>query len=76
MILSLRFFTALLKVRFLIISIYWRLFMRNFLFAAMICCAISFSLYAEDVQTNEETKESTVEAAEAPAEGEATEEEE
>ena len=50
--------------------------MRNFLFAAMICCAVSFSLYAEENQANEETKESTVEAAEAPAEGEAAEAEE
>lgn len=50
--------------------------MRNFLFAAIICCAVSFSLYAEENQANEETKESTVEAAEAPAEGEAAEEEE
>ena len=51
--------------------------MRNFFFAAMICCAVSFSLYAEDkAPANEETKESTVEAAETPAEGEAAEAEE
>jgi len=51
--------------------------MRNFLFAAMICCAVSFSLYAEDeIPANDKTKESTVEATEAPAEGEAAEAEE
>lgn len=51
--------------------------MRNFFFAAMICCAVSFSLYAEDeIPANDKIKESTVEAAEAPTEGEATEAEE
>ena len=51
--------------------------MRNFFFAAMICCAVSFSLYAEDeIPANDKTKESTVEAAEAPVEGEAAEAEE
>lgn len=51
--------------------------MRNFFFAAMICCAVSFSLYAEDeAPANDKTKESTVEAAEAPAEGEAAKAEE
>ena len=50
--------------------------MRNFLFAALICCTLTFSLFAQESEANEETKESTVEAAEVPAEGEADEAEE
>lgn len=49
--------------------------MRNFLFAAAICCALTFSLSAQEEQTSEETKESKVEA-EAPAEEAAEAEEE
>ena len=49
--------------------------MRNFLFAAAICCALTFSLSAQEEQTSEETQESKVEA-EAPAEEAAEAEEE
>jgi len=52
--------------------------MRNFLFAAAICCALTFSLSAQEEQAAEKTKESKVEAeaAEAPAEDAAEAEEE
>lgn len=49
--------------------------MRNFLFAALVCCAVSFPLFAQENEVNEETKESKVEA-EAPAEDAAEAEEE
>ena len=49
--------------------------MRNFFFAAAICCALTFSLSAQEEEKVEETKEQKVEA-EAPAEGEAEAEEE
>ena len=49
--------------------------MRNFFFAAAICCALTFSLSAQEEEKVEETKESKVEA-EAPSEGEAEAEEE
>lgn len=50
--------------------------MRNFLFAALVCCTVSFPLFAQEDEKAEETKEPTVEAAEAQAEEAAEAEEE